>query len=63
MFKILTNIKNVFVHIRSSLKLIFLMIMSAALIIGIIAFFYKPVFAVSLNGNQNENFKKYKIQK
>lgn len=26
------------------------MIMSAALIIGIIAFFYKPVFAVSLNG-------------
>ena len=50
MFKILGNIKNIFVHIRSSLKLIFLIIISLAVIIGIISFFYKPTYSVTLNG-------------
>ena len=50
MFKILLTIKNIFVHIRSSLKLIFLIIISAAIIIGIISVFYRPTYAVSLNG-------------
>jgi len=49
-FKILGNIKNIFVHIRSSLKLIFLVIISLAIIIGIISFFYKPTYSVTLNG-------------
>ena len=50
MFKILLTIKNIFVHIRSSLKLIFLIIISATIIIGIISVFYRPTYAVSLNG-------------
>ena len=37
-------------HIRSSLKLIFLIIISLAVIIGIISFFYKPTYSVTLNG-------------
>ena len=50
MFKILGNIKNIFVHIRSSLKLVFLIIISLAVIIGIISFFYKPTYSVTLDG-------------
>lgn len=50
MFKILKNIKNVFVHIRSSLKIILMVIIAAILIIGIISIFYKPTYAVTLNG-------------
>lgn len=42
--------KNLFVHIRSSLKLIFLIIIASALIIGIISLFYKVTYSVSLNG-------------
>lgn len=49
MFKILGSIKNIFVHIRSSLKLIFLLIVALGIIIGIISFFYKPTYAVKLN--------------
>jgi len=49
-FKILGNIKNIFVHIRSSLKLIFLIIISLAVIIGVISIFYKPTYSVTLNG-------------
>lgn len=49
MFKIIGNIKNIFIHIRSSLKLIFLIIISLAIIIGIISFFYKPTYSVTLN--------------
>lgn len=37
-------------HIRSSLKLIFLIIIATALIIGIILIFYRPTYSVSLNG-------------
>ena len=50
MFKILRNVKNVFVHIRGSLKILLMIIISAILIIGLILAFYKPTYAVTLNG-------------
>ena len=50
MFKILRNIKNVFVHIRSSLKFIFLLIIATVIIIGIISLAYRPMYSVTLNG-------------
>ncbi len=50
MFKILRNIKNIFVHIRSSLKFIFLIIIAAIIIIGIISLVYRPMYSVTLNG-------------
>jgi len=46
-FKIL---KNIFVHIRSSLKIILMIIIFGILITGIISIFYKPTYAVTLNG-------------
>ena len=46
-FKIL---KNILIHIRSSLKLILIIAISTILIIGIISTFYKPTYAVTLNG-------------
>lgn len=50
MFKILRNIKDIFVHIRSSLKFIFLIIIATVLIVGIISLVYKPMYSVTLNG-------------
>lgn len=50
MFKILRNIKNLFVHIRSSLKFTFLIIIATIIIIGIISLVYKPMYTVTLNG-------------
>lgn len=50
MFIILKSIKNIFIHIRSSLKLIIIVAISAILITGIISIFYKPTYAVTLNG-------------
>ncbi len=50
MFKILKNIKNLFVHIRSSIKLILIVLISGILITGIISIFYKPTYAVTING-------------
>lgn len=50
MFKILRNIKNIFVHIRSSLKFAFLIIIATVLIVGIISLVYKPMYSVTLNG-------------
>lgn len=47
MFKIL---KNILIHIRSSLKLILIIAISTIIIIGIISTFYKPTYAVTLNG-------------
>lgn len=49
-FKILRNIKNIFVHVRSSLKFIFLIIISTVLIAGIISLVYRPMYSVTLNG-------------
>ena len=51
MFKILKNIKNLFVHIRSSIKLILIVLISGILITGIISIFYKPTYAVTINGD------------
>ena len=50
MFKILKSIKNIFIHIRSSLKLILMIVIAAILIIGVISIFYRPTYAVTLNG-------------
>ncbi len=50
MFKIINNIKKVFVHVRNSLKFTFLLIISLILIIGIISLVYKPMYSVKLNG-------------
>ena len=50
MFKILKSIKNIFIHIRSSLKVILMIMVAAILIIGIISIFYKPTYEVTLNG-------------
>lgn len=49
-FNILKSIKNIFVHIRSSLKLVFLIIIASILVISIISLFYKVTYSVSLNG-------------
>lgn len=50
MFKILRSIKNIFVHIRSSLKFIFLIIVAGILITSIVSYFYKITYSVTLNG-------------
>ena len=50
MFKIFRSIKSIFIHIRSSLKFIFLMIISIVIIVGIITLVYKPMYSVNLNG-------------
>ena len=50
MFKILGNTKSIFVHIRSSLKFIFLLIIATILIIGIITLVYRPMYSVTLDG-------------
>lgn len=49
-FNILRNIKNLFVHIRSSLKFIFLTIVAIIIVIGIISLVYRPMYSVTLNG-------------
>ena len=50
MFKILRNIKSIFVHFRSSMKFLFLITIAIVLIIGIISLVYKPMYSVTLNG-------------
>lgn len=50
MFNILRNIKNIFVHIRSSLKFIFLIIVAGILITSIVSYFYKITYSVTLDG-------------
>ena len=50
MFIILRNIKNLFVHIRSSIKFLVLITIAIVLIIGIIFLVYRPMYSVSLNG-------------
>lgn len=50
MFNILRSIKNIFVHIRSSLKFIFLVIVAGILIAGIVSYFYKITYSVTLDG-------------
>ena len=50
MFNILRIIKNIFVHIRSSLKVLFLIIISIIIITGIISLVYQPMYSVTVNG-------------
>lgn len=50
MFNILRSIKNIFVHIRSSLKVLFLIIISIIIITGIISLVYQPMYSVTVNG-------------
>lgn len=51
MFNILLKgIKNIFIHIRSSIKIILMILISAILIISVISAFYKPTYSVTLNG-------------
>lgn len=42
--------KNAFVHLRTTLKLIFMLIIGLAIICFLIFFIYKPIYSVSLNG-------------
>lgn len=42
--------KNIFIHIRSSLKLLFLLIASTVIILAIVKFVYKPMYSVTFNG-------------
>lgn len=42
--------KNIFIHIRSSLKILFLLIASAIVILAIVKFVYKPMYSVTFNG-------------
>lgn len=50
MFNILRSIKNIFVHIRSSLKVLFLITISIIIITGIISLVYQPMYSVTVNG-------------
>lgn len=48
MYKI--PMKKLLIHIRTSIKLISVTVLALALIVGIIAFIYKPTYSVSLDG-------------
>lgn len=43
-------LKKVFIYIRNWIKLVSLIAVAACLIIGMVAFIYKPTYSVSLNG-------------
>lgn len=49
MFKI-NIVKKIVTYFRTSIKVITITTISAILIVGLVAFFYKPTYAVSLNG-------------
>lgn len=42
--------KKALIHIRTSIKFIILMLIATFLIVGIVAFFYKPIYSVTING-------------
>ena len=42
--------KNLFIHIRSSIKLIFVLIAGTIIILAAIKFIYKPMYSVTFNG-------------
>lgn len=50
MFIILKNIKSIFIHIRSSIKFLFLITIAIVLIIAIISLVYRPIYSVTLDG-------------
>ena len=45
-------LKKIFVHVRTSIKFISLVAIATFLIIGALAFFYKPIYSVTINGEQ-----------
>ena len=50
MFIILKSIKKLFIHVRSSLKLIVLIVIVSIVVLGIISAFYKTTYSVTLDG-------------
>ena len=44
--------KKILIHIRAWVKFLLLMVIASFLILGTVAFFYKPVYAVTLNGEE-----------
>lgn len=42
--------KRLLIHLRTSIKLISLTVLATVLIVGLVAFIYKPIYSVSLNG-------------
>ena len=50
MFKIISSIKKIFVHLRNSIKFIVLLILALIIIVGIISLVYRPMYSVTLNG-------------
>ncbi|MDR0978868.1 MAG: M23 family metallopeptidase [Lachnospiraceae bacterium] len=60
MFQILNVVKSVFIHLRASIKIVVLLAVGTFLIIGLLNFFYRPIYSVTLNGEfigyvQNKN--------
>lgn len=45
-------LKKILIHTRRSIKIMILLAIAALLIIGIVAFFYKPTYSVTLDGEQ-----------
>ena len=50
MLKIISNIKKLFIYIRTSVKFVSLIVIGVLLIVGLVAFVYKPIYHVSLDG-------------
>lgn len=42
--------RRVLMHLRTSVKFLFLIVLSAAMIISLVAFAYKPIYSVTFNG-------------
>ena len=42
--------KNIFIHLRSSLKLLLLIVAGIIIILAVIKFIYKPMYSVTFNG-------------
>lgn len=45
-------LKKIFIHVRTSIKLITLIGIATFLIVGALAFFYKPIYNVTIDGKQ-----------
>ena len=60
----INKLKNVFIKIRTSIKLISLVLIASLIIVGAVSYIYKPIYSVSINGEHigySEN--KSKLQK
>ena len=44
--------KKVIIHTKKSIKMIILSMIATFLIVGVVAFLYKPTYSVSINGQQ-----------